>query len=248
MARSYLLVHGAWHTAATWDGVIAALTTRGHHAVAATLPGHTPAAVDQPVSYDDYIHAIIRTAAAIDGMITVVGHSSAGHLLQAAMPGFAARIEHVIFHNAFLLDDGDSQFDRIPAEVRTKFEAIGEAQADKRIPPDIDFVRHVLMAGDTREHQEQVFAKLVPQPIALFQERVATTAFSEVAAPRSAVFAEDDTTLAPGIYLEMAARFGVRDVVTIAGGHETLIINPERVADAIILAGDRLAAPDAVSE
>ena len=38
-AEHFVLVHGAWHVAKAWDGVIAELEKRGHTAEAVVLPG-----------------------------------------------------------------------------------------------------------------------------------------------------------------------------------------------------------------
>ena len=39
MAENFVLVHGAWHGAWCWAGVIAALEREGHRAYAVDLPG-----------------------------------------------------------------------------------------------------------------------------------------------------------------------------------------------------------------
>jgi alpha-beta hydrolase superfamily lysophospholipase len=40
--KHFVLVHGAWHTGASWNGVIEGLRKRGYSSEAITLPGYGP--------------------------------------------------------------------------------------------------------------------------------------------------------------------------------------------------------------
>jgi pimeloyl-ACP methyl ester carboxylesterase len=238
-SRTFVLMHGAWHTGKAWRGVTKRLTALGHKAHAPTLPGHVPEGPGHPISYDDYIAAIAGEVRALDTIVTLVGHSSAGHLMQAVAPHLADRLEHLIFHNAFVLGDGECQLQHIPPEVGEMMMTTAYARDDRAVPPDDGFVRNVLMAGDSKKDQDRVLAQLVPQPIAFFETPVGTEAFKKLTVSRSVVFATQDSSLPKGAYLSLAAELGDCSIVQIPGGHEALIVDPVTVADAFVRAGSK---------
>ncbi len=238
-SRTFVLMHGAWHTGTAWNGVIRRLASMGHNAFAPTLPGHQPEGPGQPISYDDYITAITTVVREINTPVTLVGHSSAGHLVQAVAPHIAGQLDHLIFHNAFVLGDGECQLQHIPAEVGDMMMTIAYARNDRAVPANDNFVRNVLMAGNSQKEQNSVLAQLVPQPIAFFETPVATAAFKKLSVSRSVVFATEDSSLPKGAYLSLAAELGDCSIVQIPGGHEALIIDPVTVADAFLRAGDK---------
>ena len=78
-------------------------------------------------------------------------------------------------------------------------------------------------------------ARLGPQPLVLFTTKVRTGPFEALDVPRTYLFCKDDQTPAP--YREMARALGDDcTFMEIDGGHETLWLHPERVAEALIRA------------
>lgn len=119
---TFLLVHGAWHSAAHWDGVAAALAAAGCRSIAIDLPGSGQRAA-LPVSYPTQDLAALATepsplahvtledqAAAIvaeirrqhaHGPVVVVAHSAGGLPVTAAVeqvPELVSRVAYVAAH------------------------------------------------------------------------------------------------------------------------------------------------------
>ena len=97
--KNFLFVHGAWHAAAHWNGVVERLIRLDHRAFAIDLPGSGLNATYPPsylrndfaafasepspaaaIHLADYADAIIAqlTAMASYGKVTLVGHSFGG--------------------------------------------------------------------------------------------------------------------------------------------------------------------------
>jgi pimeloyl-ACP methyl ester carboxylesterase len=168
--------------------------------------------------------------------VVLVGHSSAGFLLQSAAPRVPDKIARLIFVNAFVLPDGKRQFDLVPPEAAEGMTAAARATADNCVPVIEDFVRHQLMGAESADMQDALIARLVPQPLALFTTPVNTKDFEDLTLPISVVFCKDDVSLPPGAYLGMAQGLGDFNLIEVDGGHETLFTRPEVIADALIQA------------
>lgn len=236
MGKHFVLIHGAWHGGWVWEGVKAALEQAGHTAEIPTMPGHNPDDDRSGITYDHYVSAIKSVLDGQPGPVVLAGHSSAGHMMQCAAPLAANKIERLVFLNAFILPNGTSQFDLVPPEVAQGMTAAAGASPDNCVPIDEGFVRGALMAGAPIEVQDQLISRLIPQPLALFTTKLDTTAFGGLDVPRTVIFCRDDQSLPPGAYLGMAQALGDFELIELDGGHETLFIEPEKVAEALIQA------------
>lgn len=233
MGNHFVLIHGAWHGGQCWDGLIKKLEKEGHTAEAPTMPGHYPNDDRSKIRFDDYLNKIVSVLKKQASSVVLVGHSSAGFLLQAAAPKAADKIAHLIFLNAFILPNGKSQFNLVPPEVSQGMTAAANTSPDNCVPVDEDFVRNMLMAGETVEKQDSLISRLVPQPIAIFTTPVNTGDFDKLIIPKSVVFCKDDASLPPGAYLGMAQGLGRYNLVEVKGGHESLFTNPGVVAEGL---------------
>jgi pimeloyl-ACP methyl ester carboxylesterase len=236
MGHHFVLLHGAWHGGWCWEGVVTALEKAGHTAEAPTMPGHHKEDNRSGIQFNDYVGAIVRVLKDQTSPVVLVGHSSAGFLMQAAAPKASDKISRLIFHNAFILPDGKSQFDLVPPDVAEGMTAAAKASPDNCVPVDEGFVRNMLMAGQPMEKQDSLISQLVPQPIALFTTPVSTADFEALSVPRSVLFCKDDASLPPGAYLGMARGLGDHFLVEVDGGHETLFTNPAAIAEGLLRA------------
>jgi pimeloyl-ACP methyl ester carboxylesterase len=118
-----VLVHGAYHGAWAWDGVVAALGERGVESEAVELP-FTGFADDVAVARD----AIVRAG---PGAV-VCGHSYGGSVISAAARGLD--VAHLVYLCAFMVDEDEPTiplwFSRPVALHTAMFEADGRFQVD----------------------------------------------------------------------------------------------------------------------
>jgi len=236
MGKHFVLLHGAWHGGWCWDGVIKELEKEGHTAEAPTMPGHNPDEDRSNIKFDDYEDKIISVLNRQETPAVLVGHSSAGFLIQTAAPKVPDKIAQLIFLNAFILTDGKSQFDLVPPEAAEGMTAAAKASPDNCVPVIEDFVRNQLMGGEPTDMQDALISRLVPQPIALFTTAISTHNFEELNIPISIVFCKDDASLPPGAYLGMAQGLGDYKLIEVVGSHEALFTNPGVVAKGLIKA------------
>ena len=236
MGKHFVLIHGAWHGGWCWDGVIRILEQTGNTAEAPTMPGHHSGDDRSLVTFNSYVEKIVEVLKRQSEPVILVGHSSAGFLLQSAAPIVPEKIEKLIFHNACILSNGTSQFDLVRPEIVQSMTAAANASPDKSVPVNEDFVRNVLMVGEPNEVQNALIQHLIPQPLVLFTTKVNTESFSKLKIPRLVLLGKDDAVLPAEAYLSMAQNLGKFDLIEIEGGHETLFINPEVLAKGLIQA------------
>ena len=234
MAHRFVLIHGAWHGGWCWDGVVQALEARGHQALAPTLPGQRPGDDRGSVRFEDYVDAVVNVLAIQPEPVVLVGHSSAGFLLQAAAPRAAGKVARLVFVNAFILPDGKSQFDFVSPEAAQGLTAAAEASPDKSVPVVEDFVRGALMVGDPKAVQDELLTRLVPQPLVLFTTPVDTGAFDTLQVPKAVIYGTRDASLPPGGYLAMAQSLSDYTLTEVDASHEGLYAEPGKIAQAIL--------------
>ena len=236
MGKHFVLLHGAWHGGWCWDGVIKGLEEAGHTAEAPTMPGHHPDDDRSDIKFENYVDKIVDVLNNQASPVVLVGHSSAGFLIQSAAPKVPDNLAQLIFLNAFILPDGKCQFDLVPPEASEGMTAAANASPDSSVPVIEDFVRNQLMEGESVEMQDALISRLVPQPIALFTTPVSTGDFEKLTIPKSVVFCKDDASLPPGAYLGMAQGLGDHSLIEVAGSHEAFFTNPGSVVQGLIQA------------
>jgi len=117
----FVLIHGAWHGAATWREVVPRLQARGFAAWALDLPGagasaRWPARLDAQTSPNAGVSQRERTtavlalidevAAGCTGKVVLVGHSMGGVTVSAVAEAVPEKLAAAVYLCAFLLPPG----------------------------------------------------------------------------------------------------------------------------------------------
>lgn len=244
MKKTFILVHGAWHGGWCWAGVADYLGGFEHRTVSPTMPGHAPGEKRSGIGLADYVTALIDAIDRETGSLVLVGHSSGGFLIQCAAAKRPDRVSHLVFVNAFILDHGKSQFDMIPKPVSEGMTAAAAASDDNTIPVMADFIRTTLMSGDSREDQDRLISRLVPQPLTLFNTPMDLAGFDPGRFALSLVHCTKDRSLPPGAYADMAAGIGCTSRVDLDLDHEGLFTHPGQVGEGILAAVAGARTPD----
>ena len=232
MEKQFVLIHGAWHGGWCWDGVIKELEKAGHKAIAPTMPGHKKEDDRSNICLNDYIEKIMETL----GQVVLVGHSSAGFLVQSVAAKIPEKIDHLIFNNAFILPDGQCQFDIVPPDVAQGMTQAAKASPDNCVPVMEDFIRNVLMADASVDEQTELISRLVPQPLALFTSPISIKGFPKGGFKKTVLFCKKDMSLPDGAYLGMALELGKHNLIELDLGHEGLFTHPGEIAEGIMKA------------
>src|SRR6478672_7805118 len=108
--KTFLLIHGSWHSAWNWHKVVPLLEKEGHKAVAIDLPGmgrdKTPI---QQVTMSDTIQKLCQLIDSIPGKVILAGHSKNGIMISQAAELRPHKIEKLVYLAAYLIPNGKTQ-------------------------------------------------------------------------------------------------------------------------------------------
>jgi pimeloyl-ACP methyl ester carboxylesterase len=108
--KTFILIHGSWHSAWNWHKVIPLLEQSGHKAIAIDLPGmgrdKTPVAEVTMQTAVDKICSVIQEA---EEKVILVGHSKNGIMISQAAELLPHKIEKLIYLAAYLIPNGKTQ-------------------------------------------------------------------------------------------------------------------------------------------
>lgn len=108
--KTFILIHGSWHSAWNWHLVVPLLKKAGHKVIAIDLPGmgrdKTPI---QDVRFAATVEKICRLIDEQEDNVILVGHSKNGIMISQAAEFRADKIEKLVYLAAYLVPDGKTQ-------------------------------------------------------------------------------------------------------------------------------------------
>lgn len=108
--KTFVLIHGSWHSSWNWHKVIPILEGRGHKAIPVDLPGmgrdKTPI---KEVRFKGTVENVCRLIDNIDGQVILVGHSKNGIIISQVAEQRPSKVEKLIYLAAYLIPNGKTQ-------------------------------------------------------------------------------------------------------------------------------------------
>lgn len=108
--KTFILIHGSWHSAWNWHLVTPLLERNGHSVYAMDLPGmgrdKTPIS---EVKFETTVEGICSLIDRIDGKVILVGHSKNGIVISQVAEYRPDKIEKLIYLAAYLIPNGKTQ-------------------------------------------------------------------------------------------------------------------------------------------
>jgi pimeloyl-ACP methyl ester carboxylesterase len=188
---TFVIVHGAWSGAHAWRWVRPILRAAGHDVVTPCLTGlgerghlATPATnldthvvdVTAVLHYED-LHDVV-----------LVGHSYGGMVITGVADRAPDRIGHLVYLDADVPRDGESELDLVPTDERADYEKAARTRGEGwRVPPPFP---DPLPPGLSPEVAWAV-ARMVPQPLATMTQPLLLE-HGEPDLPRTFVLCTDD--------------------------------------------------------
>jgi pimeloyl-ACP methyl ester carboxylesterase len=110
--KTFILIHGSWHSAWNWHKVVPILEKQGHKVFAIDLLGmgrdKTPI---KQVTLESTVEDICKLIDSIEDQVILVGHSKNGIMISQAAEYRPEKIEKLIYLAAYLIPNGKTQAD-----------------------------------------------------------------------------------------------------------------------------------------
>jgi pimeloyl-ACP methyl ester carboxylesterase len=127
---SFVLVHGAWQTAATWDLINPRLQSSDRRVLNATLTGLESEAgtLSEAVTLDTHIQDVVALLEREDlHDVVLVAHSYAGMIVTGVAELARQRLAHLVYIDAFVPDHGQSALQLMPEAIGSAFRKQADA-------------------------------------------------------------------------------------------------------------------------
>jgi len=236
-----ILVHGSWHTGSCWSAVQDHLAEAGVDSLAPTLPGHGTADRVRDVRHADYVSTVVDTLDAVSGPAVLVGHSFGGSVISCVAEQRPDRCRGLIYYSAFVPRDGERVADSLPTQFIDFLDEAAAANPERAIALPDELLRDAF-ANTADEHTlATIRPQLVAEPYAPIFEALSLLSFATLEIPAAYITCRDDRALPPGAFHPgQSSRLRTPELIEIEGDHECLLTAPQRLADALIEAVDRL--------
>jgi pimeloyl-ACP methyl ester carboxylesterase len=240
MAR-FVLVHGAFGGAWSWEPVAGPLQALGHTVETLDLPGgggdRTPVEEITLAACADRVCAVLaqRPEPAV-----LVGWSMGGVVVTQAAANCPERVASLVFVAAFMPSDGQSLVDltRLPEGEGDMIQANIVIEGE---PPVASMSAEATAAAVynccTPDQTAQAVVKRRPQAVAVFATPVHADDAVLASIPRSYVLTEQDRCIMPALQRRMIAEHPCRTVVELDADHAPQL----SATDELVAALDELA-------
>jgi len=230
-AKTFILVHGAWHGGWAWQRVTDRLRARGHSVFAPTNTGLGERAHLLRPGIDLSLHI-----ADVLGVIkyerlrnfVLVGHSYGGCVISGIAEAVGDAIQSIVFLDAFIPDNGDSTFDLVQPAVQDVIRG-ALARGEITVP-----VRDAAALKVNEKDRAWVDSLATPQPIATFTEKLTLTGARGRIAKKTYIRASGY----PNVSFEKALARVKADpswrTYEVPCGHDVMIDDPERLTEILL--------------
>ncbi len=230
-AKTFVLVHGAWHGGWCWRRVSDLLERQGHKVFTPTLTGlgERSHLMSKEIRLATHVADVVNHMK-WEGVADVVlcGHSYGGMVVSGVAEQMAGKISSIVFLDAFVPDNGEALSDLTGAATLDLLRA-AQAKGDIGIP-----ARTAASFNVNAKDRAWVDALCVPQPINTFLDKMTLSGARERIARKSYIRALNNAN--PGFDKAMARAKADPSWRTydVACGHDVMVDMPERLAEILL--------------
>ncbi len=108
--KTFILIHGSWHSAWNWHKIIPILKKKEHNVIAIDLPGMgKDKTAIKDIKMKSTVQKICSLIDTIEGKVILVGHSKNGIMISQVAEYRSDKIEKLIYLAAYLIPNSKTQ-------------------------------------------------------------------------------------------------------------------------------------------
>jgi pimeloyl-ACP methyl ester carboxylesterase len=230
-AKTFVLVHGAWHGGWCWKRVADRLRQRGHTVFTPTMTGlgERSHLISKEVTLSTHIADIANTIEWENLTdIVLVAHSYGGLIASGVAERLHSRIGSIVFLDAFLPEDGETLLQKSsPVFVDAINRAMAVGDSGIKAPPSAAF-------GIAPEDRSWVDSKTTPQPVGTYTEKAVYTGGREKIAQRSYIRALQYKSATFDNNVAKLRAQGTWQIHEMNCGHDVMVIAPEQLTTLLL--------------
>ena len=171
--------------------------------------------------------------------VVLVGHSFGGSVVSRVSQLIPERCKRLVFHTAFVVEDGTSVNDNIAPDQTALFARSAAASPDNTVECPWEVFRDLFIQDASPEAARTVWERLVPQPFQPWDARLDLAEFYRAGLPKSYIAVSGDRALPEGAWHPgMSSRLGRFKLVEMAGSHEVMFTRPAELARKLVEAAN----------
>jgi pimeloyl-ACP methyl ester carboxylesterase len=231
--KTFILIHGSWHSSWNWHRVVPILEKRGHKAIAVDLPGmgrdKTPI---QQVKMKSTVEKICALIDSVEGKVILVGHSKNGIMISQAAEWRPGKIEKLVYLAAYLIPDGKTQKEYSVQDthgVLKPYVTMHEELNAHTLQPEI--YKEGLYADCDDNITELAKLLLSHEPVESAVTPLQLTSDNYGTVPRIYIECTEDKAVTPFIQRKMYTEMPCEKVYSLATSHSPFFSKPGELSD-----------------
>ena len=175
--KTFLLIHGAWEGAWSWEETTAYLEKNGHTVNAIDLPGHgndrTPTSEINMALYANRVKEELNNT---KGQVILVGHSFGGFVISKVAEEMPEKIEKLVFIASAMPYEGKTAVEVFEEDDQSEFlENLIFSEDKSTATMSRETIKEIIFTGASDAQIDALLPNLVEQSTTPFFEKVVTT-------------------------------------------------------------------------
>lgn len=231
--KTFILIHGSWHSAWNWHRLTPLLEQAGHKVIAIDLPGmgrdKTPMA---GITMQTSVEKICSVIDSVHEKVILVGHSKNGIMISQAAEYCHSKIEKLVYLAAYLIPNGKTQREYSLLDtggVLKPFVDFHTATNSTTLKPEIYKEGLYEDCDDTIVELAKVILSNEPFETAVTPLQLTDEKFGSV--PRYYIECTEDRAVTPFIQQKMYSETPCKKVYRMATSHSPFFSQPKQLAD-----------------
>ncbi|MCX2681829.1 alpha/beta fold hydrolase [Galbibacter sp. EGI 63066] len=234
--KTFVLIHGSWHSAWNWFRVTPLLEKQGHRVIAPDLPGmgrdKTPV---KEVRFEKTVQKICDLIDTVPGKVILVGHSKNGVLISQIAEYRPEKIEKLVYLAAVLVPNGKSALDLFKLdkeEVLGPYITYHPKSNSSTLSPEI--YKKGLYHDCDDEITEMAKIILSHEPRQTATTKISITDKNYGSVPRYYIECTEDRAITPVLQQKMYRDMPCKEVYKIATSHSPFFSKPQELVDILL--------------
>ena len=234
--KTYVLVHGAWHGAWSWQTVKQKMEQSDSKVITFDLPGHGNDKTDIPqVTFDSYVEKVKQEITKLNTPVILVGHSLAGYIVSKVAEDMPNSIEKLVFVSAMIPNNQKTVFDTLKEDAGSELlQNLIFAEDQSWATVNEETLKNVVYNGATDEQIAKAAPQLVRQATQPFFISVNTTENNFGKIDKTYIVCVKDKILSATAQKELVKIINCNKAISINTGHVPHVENPELLAETIL--------------